>query len=433
MLLLGAGAAGPLAAQTYQLVDLGVGVAPTDINNDGLVAGFRRNADQSTTGIIYFPDTGLIEDIPDTVAAYGINGIAQVSGNTALGAFLYSGGDAVDLGNGYGANRISDTGLVAGTKTGVNRFRPTPLPLNPAIYDQTLQQWKVLDVAGVYSRGQQKGVYADLYRLVDVNDRGFAVGSKSRYGLYGSSAILITPAFLDVTYLPIPFGGFASAINNQNLVACTSYSNTQTGDYSHAYVYDFDAAILTDLGTLGQGLTSTAKDINDNNQVVGNSWLATSLTSVSDPMLYHAFLWEADQMTDLNDLVDPASGWLLTDAIAINDNGDIVGTALVNGETHGYLLAADPQVQPPVAIAAADVQWGRAPLGVNLTARDSFDPDGSVVAYAWSFGDGTYSTEINPSHTYTAAGRYRVRLEITDNDGLTNATELAIRVFMPRP
>lgn len=40
-----------------------------------------------------------------------------------------------------------------------------------------------LEVAFVYPRGTRDGVYADLFVLNDVNDAGFAVGKKSKYGM----------------------------------------------------------------------------------------------------------------------------------------------------------------------------------------------------------------------------------------------------------
>jgi PKD repeat protein len=35
----------------------------------------------------------------------------------------------------------------------------------------------------------------------------------------------------------------------------------------------------------------------------------------------------------------------------------------------------------------------------------------------WDFGDGNSSTELNPRHTFTKAGKYRVTLNISDNEG----------------
>jgi PKD repeat protein len=52
----------------------------------------------------------------------------------------------------------------------------------------------------------------------------------------------------------------------------------------------------------------------------------------------------------------------------------------------------------------------------------SKDDDGSVVSWAWDFGDGTTSTEQNPVHTYAERGRYDVQLTVTD-DGLATGSK----------
>lgn len=47
----------------------------------------------------------------------------------------------------------------------------------------------------------------------------------------------------------------------------------------------------------------------------------------------------------------------------------------------------------------------------------SEDPDGSVVAWSWSFGDGGASSEPRPGHQYKALGTYPLLLTVTDSDG----------------
>jgi PKD repeat protein len=49
------------------------------------------------------------------------------------------------------------------------------------------------------------------------------------------------------------------------------------------------------------------------------------------------------------------------------------------------------------------------------------DPDGSIVSYAWSFGDGTESGGATPEHTYTLGGTYTVTLTVTDSAGRSGA------------
>lgn len=61
--------------------------------------------------------------------------------------------------------------------------------------------------------------------------------------------------------------------------------------------------------------------------------------------------------------------------------------------------------------------------GLTCTFTDgSTDPDGTITARSWTFGDGQTSTATNPSVTYATAGTYPVSLTVTDNSGATGTT-----------
>lgn len=277
-----------------------------------------------------------------------------------------------------------------------------------------------MDIALVYPRGTRQGVYADIYSLVDINEAGYTVGSCRRYGLAGSSAIMIAPPYksvnsgADVIYLPT--GGVANAINDQNLIVGTSSSLT-------AFLYDYDGLDALDLGTLEGGLRSGAYDINDHDEVVGYSETSNG---------NHAFVWDdVEGMRDLNSLID-TTGWVLVSATAINNAGDIVGTGLLNGQPHGFLLTnglpAEIPNEPPVAVATSDVRSGKVNLPVTFSSDGSSDTGGGI-AYSWDFGDGTGSSKAtNPTHTYTSVGNYITVLTVTDDGGLTATATLDITI-----
>jgi PKD repeat protein len=63
----------------------------------------------------------------------------------------------------------------------------------------------------------------------------------------------------------------------------------------------------------------------------------------------------------------------------------------------------------------------------------SDDPDGDVVRWQWSFGDGASSGERNPRHTYGAPGQYEVRLVVTDDDGAEGDRTRTARPDAPAP
>ncbi|MEZ4700752.1 MAG: FG-GAP-like repeat-containing protein [Rhodothermales bacterium] len=66
-------------------------------------------------------------------------------------------------------------------------------------------------------------------------------------------------------------------------------------------------------------------------------------------------------------------------------------------------------------------------LTVNVDASASTD-DGSIVSYAWTFGDGATGTGVTASHTYGAAGTYSVVLTVTDDMGATGSTSQNVTV-----
>lgn len=78
-----------------------------------------------------------------------------------------------------------------------------------------------------------------------------------------------------------------------------------------------------------------------------------------------------------------------------------------------YITVKAATVKVPVAAFSASSTSGKAPLKVQFTDKSTNSP----TSWKWSFGDGTYSTSKNPSHTYSRAGRYTVYLTAKNSAG----------------
>jgi len=55
---------------------------------------------------------------------------------------------------------------------------------------------------------------------------------------------------------------------------------------------------------------------------------------------------------------------------------------------------------------------------IGFDASASYDPNGVIVSYLWSFGDGDTASGVTAAHVYTGGGTYTVALTVIDNEGL---------------
>jgi 6-phosphogluconolactonase (cycloisomerase 2 family) len=83
-----------------------------------------------------------------------------------------------------------------------------------------------------------------------------------------------------------------------------------------------------------------------------------------------------------------------------------------------FAIATTPNQGPVAKITKVRVGTAVAGEPVTLNARRSFDTDGKIVRYSWTFGDG--KSRANGSrkqkHTYKKPGTYKVRLVVTDDE-----------------
>lgn len=90
-------------------------------------------------------------------------------------------------------------------------------------------------------------------------------------------------------------------------------------------------------------LPGSAESVNSSDQIVGS-------------LGGHAYKWVRNshgvyQAIDLNSLITPGDGWVLTDANQIDDSGNIYGVGTLNGTPSAFKLAAVPEPLPVALLA----------------------------------------------------------------------------------
>jgi probable HAF family extracellular repeat protein len=160
--------------------------------------------------------------------------------------------------------------------------------------------------------------------------------------------------------------GAARAINSSGQVAVSEgVGGNVNGD---AFLWQSSSG-LADLGNLG-GSPTVPLGINNATtvQVVGTG------TPVGGGG--HAWLWQGSTgMIDLNTKLPANSGWVLTEADGINDNQQIVGQGIINGQYHAFLW------QFGSGVLSAPTDLGNLPGGTNSGAK-AINSTGQVAGWS---------------------------------------------------
>lgn len=296
-----------------------------------------------TNGVLSSTDLGVIAANTNSYA-YSINASGQIAGvATVSGGASHAvrspaagvSGSLVDLGTLGGttsyAYGINSSGQVVGYSSNGTQYHAYRTAANSTI------------TAGA-DLGTFGGIASYAY---GINDSGQVVGTSFTTNNLAEHAFRTSGTLTAASDIGT-LGGTTSigyAINASGQVVGTS---TLTGDaVSHAFRTTATGSITasTDLGTLGGG-SSYAYAINTAGQTVGYSRTAANVT--------HAFFVDiTGDMIDLNALLPQDSGWTLQYATGINDNSQISGYGLINGQTHAFLLTIpEPTTMGLLALTA---------------------------------------------------------------------------------
>jgi probable HAF family extracellular repeat protein len=322
-------------AQTYTVTDLGTLPGSTvsqgyALNDAGEAAGVSDTPSATATMFSGGKATSISTLGSSVSVATAINGSGEIVGwnlsesNFNSQAFLYSQGKMLNINSatlfasGTEANGINSSGEVVGTgylSSGSNFH------------------------AFLYSGGRMEDIGpSGAYQASAsaINTSGQIVGSYS-LNSGASGTFLYTNG--KMTLLPNPAGsrgGFGVAINDNGEIVGALFPATAIG--SHAGKFSNGAWI--DLGNFTGAQGSEATAINTAGQIVGTAVFPTVFYHPYRPGKHVAVISTARGLVDLNTLIPAGSGFTLTDAVGINDSGQILCDATnASGNEHAVLLS----------------------------------------------------------------------------------------------
>jgi probable HAF family extracellular repeat protein len=317
------------ASPRYKLVDRGFSLVRTltdtpGLNNDGDIAIWHPVTASQMPGVVMHGDQNLsIEGTRDFPLVYpgDINDQMVVAGTVQAEtdlrfthAFRWSNNqlELLDsLGGPYSIGlAINATGVIAGSAQAPNGSRHAAIWQNKQPQDLGLLA---------------KGDYSSAH---DINDRGDVVGEGNIVASGKPQAFFWHNGKMQLlSKLPGGTTCSAQALNNSGLIvgACDLH-----GRLAHGVIWR--NGVVKDIGFIGEEDEATCQplDINSAGTVVG--------VAMPEDGHLRAFIWEKGKLTDLNDVIDPHSGWRLLVASRINDKGEILGRGYYKGHIHVFTL-----------------------------------------------------------------------------------------------
>lgn len=309
------------ATLKYAIVDLGANVYPAAINTGGMVVGregtpFRAFSYTAGTMHVY----GVLPG--DAVSgANDVNDSGEIVGYSGQHAVVFSSTSITDLGglSGYDANSasaISNRGEIVGHSAATSgAVYPCDGPA--VIFDGH---------GGAQALSIPSATYGDADARA-VNAAGAIVGmaclsDPDNYAPFEYPANSALPADNGC-----PVTGTHNSANDINTAGDVAGVYATASCANHGFLLKNNRLIDIPAPGGDPSINSFATAVNDGDWVVG----------AGGP---HAMLYAKGSVYDLNALTTGAGCqlWTLQVATDINDSGQIVGTAALNGVEHGFLL-----------------------------------------------------------------------------------------------
>ena len=123
-----------------------------------------------------------------------------------------------------------------------------------------------------------------------------------------------------------------------------------------------------------------------------------------------------------------ANGILVRHAYVHSGRFSVVLTVVDNSQTSTTATSEMTVDVPPIAAFSTSLNTAPPGLPILFDASASMDSDGTIVSYAWDFGDGQTGAGVSVTHAYANNGTFTVRLAVADDLGAVDNVAGSIEI-----
>jgi hypothetical protein len=297
--------------------------AATGINNAGVIVGNDGNTGQ---GFVYTPSSSTLTEVSPlagsslTFSGVNNNGVAVGASSTSNGGttvitYNISSGHTTDVGTGFTgsanssyASAINDSGTILGLGTSISASGSYPAHFQPFTATPSGSTYSYTNVGNAVEAAIPTGASNAGYFLM----QGLSAGGDVAGTVGGASNGVYQP------YLSSPTG----------------------------YLYNGSSGAVTNFGDVQEA--SAVADVNGSPEVVGSGYAYNPATLGHE---YDAFTYTASG--GMVDIAHVVPGYYLSNAIAINSNGDILATGYPSGSNSLRYVLLTANVTPSVTYTGA--------------------------------------------------------------------------------
>ncbi|HEY3484932.1 MAG TPA: Ig-like domain-containing protein, partial [Ilumatobacteraceae bacterium] len=170
-----------------------------------------------------------------------------------------------------------------------------------------------------------------------------------------------------------------------------------------------------------------AADSLDDGEIVAFAWAYGDGASGSGETSAHSYA--APGTYDVTLTVTDDDGYVRSTTKPVTVSDPNAGPTAI-----GTFMPARPVTAPagagPAFVAAA-LEPDFTGLSIVFDGTQSFDDDGSIIGWAWDFGDGSSGSGAVIEHEFPGPGHYIVRLTVTDDEGASATATIPVDVTVP--